>query len=66
MTENLVGTKYQKISCAREASLSEIEVASAMRSLQQGIEASDVSATRAVLAKWVEGFAEVQSGRKTS
>lgn len=66
LTENLVGTKYQKISCAREASLSEIEVASAMRSLQQGIEASDVSATRAVLAKWVEGFAEVQSGRKTS
>lgn len=66
LTENLVGTKYQKISCAREASLSEIEVASAMRSLQQGIEASDVSATRAVLAKWVEGFGEVQSGRKTS
>ncbi|MGB1387393.1 MAG: polysaccharide biosynthesis protein [Paracoccaceae bacterium] len=66
LTENLVGTKYQKISCAREASLSEIEVASAMRSLQQGIEASDVSATRAVLAKWVEGFAEAQSGRKTS
>jgi len=66
LTENLVGTKYQKISCAREASLSEIEVASAMRSLQQGIEARDVSATRAVLAKWVEGFGEVQSGRKTS
>ena len=66
LTENLVGTKYQKISCAREASLSEIEVASAMRSLQQGIEARDVSATRAVLAKWVEGFAEAQSGRKTS
>ena len=66
LTDDLVGTKYQKISCAREATLSEIEVASAIRSLQQGIEASDVSATRAVLAKWVEGFAEVQSGRKTS
>ena len=66
LTENLVGTKYQKISCAREASLSEIEVASAIRSLQQCMEASDVSATRAVLAKWVEGFAEVNLGLKTS
>lgn len=66
LTDDLVGTKYQKISCAREAALSEIEIASAMRSLQQGIDAGDASATRAVLAKWVEGFAEVQSGRKTS
>lgn len=66
LTDNLVATKYQKISCAHEASLSEIEVASAIRSLQQCMEASDVSATRAVLAKWVEGFAEVNLGLKTS
>jgi FlaA1/EpsC-like NDP-sugar epimerase len=66
LSGDLIGTRYQKIFCAREASLSEIEVASLLRSLRQALAASDENAARAVVAHWVEGYAANLVERKTS
>ncbi len=52
----LVGTGHQKIFAAREASLSEIEVALALRALRHALAAGDEEAAREVAMRWVEGF----------
>ncbi|MEL6464923.1 MAG: nucleoside-diphosphate sugar epimerase/dehydratase [Pseudomonadota bacterium] len=63
MTEELtlsgtrVGTGHQKIFFTIEDGLSEIEVASAMRSLRQALAASDEELARSTARRWVEGFA---------
>ena len=57
LSGDLIGTCYQKIFCAREESLSEIEVASVLRGLRHALAASDEAAARQVVARWVEGFA---------
>ena len=66
LSGDLIGTRHQKIFCARESCLSEIEVASVLRGLRQALAASDEEAARAVVHRWVEGFSEGGAGRKTS
>ncbi len=66
LSGDLIGTRFQKIFCAREDYLSEIEVASVLRGLRHALAASDEEAARQVVARWVEGFAQSEAGRKTS
>ena len=66
LSGDLIGTRYQKIFCAREAYLSEIEVAAVLRGLRHALAAGDEEAARAVIDRWVEGFATDEAGRKTS
>ena len=66
LSGDLIGTRYQKIFCAREERLSEIEVAAVLRGLRHALAASDEDAARMVVARWVEGFARLETGRKTS
>ncbi|MCB1314021.1 MAG: hypothetical protein KDK29_19975, partial [Sedimentitalea sp.] len=60
------GTRYQKIFCAREEALSEIEVASVLRGLRQALAASDETAALGVIRRWVEGYRQDMAGRRTS
>lgn len=50
-------TAHPKILQANEKHLSEIEVASALRSIRDAIERADETALRAVISRWVEGGA---------
>ena len=52
----LVGTGHKKIFFTVEDRLSEIEVASALRSLRHALAASDEDAARALARRWVEGY----------
>ncbi len=54
--EGFLTTAHEKIFAAREAQLSEIEVASALRALRTAVAAADDDAARAVAARWVEGY----------
>ena len=53
--EGQITTQHPKILQAREKHLSEIEVASALKSLRAAVDDSDEIALRAVVARWVEG-----------
>lgn len=66
LSNDLIGTRYQKIFCAREEYLSEIEVAAVLRGLRQALAASDETAALAVIERWVEGYTQSEVGRKTS
>ncbi|MEX0303999.1 MAG: polysaccharide biosynthesis protein [Leisingera sp.] len=68
LTEELIHTRHQKIFCARETVLSEIEVAGFLRSLRQAVAAGDETAARQVIQRWVEGYCQppAAAGRKTS
>ncbi|MEM7317431.1 MAG: nucleoside-diphosphate sugar epimerase/dehydratase [Pseudomonadota bacterium] len=50
---DLTGTRHQKLFCAQEDSLSEIEVAGMMRGLRQALSASDEAAARRVIQHWI-------------
>jgi len=54
--EGFLTTAHEKIFAAREARLSEIEVASALRSLREAVATANDTAARAVIARWVEGY----------
>jgi FlaA1/EpsC-like NDP-sugar epimerase len=56
ITEDHIGTRHPKLFCAREQSLSEIEVASILRALRHAVASGDPDAGRAVIARWVEGY----------
>ena len=56
LSGDLIGTRHQKIFCAREDRLSEIEVAALLRGLRQALASSDEDAARAVILDWVEGY----------
>lgn len=58
ISEGQVTTRHEKIFIAREASLSEIEVASAVRALRTAAASADDDAARKVMAHWVEGYSE--------
>ena len=60
--EGFLTTSHGKIFAAREARLSEIEVASALRSLREAVATADDAAARAVIARWVEGWPQEQVG----
>lgn len=66
LSGDLIGTRYQKIFCAREKSLSEIEIAAVLRALREALAASDQDAARAVIIRWVEGYTYTGPGRVTS
>ncbi len=55
--EGHVTTAHEKIFTAREAHLSEIEVAQAIRSLREAVAAGNDDAARAVAMRWVDGYA---------
>ena len=55
--EGYLTTAHEKIFTAREAGLSEIEVAQILRALREAVANADDNAARAVIARWVEGYA---------
>jgi FlaA1/EpsC-like NDP-sugar epimerase len=54
--EGLLTTPHQKILRAREDSLSELEMAGALRALRSAVAVGDADAGRAVITRWVEGY----------
>ncbi len=56
LCQELIPTRHAKIRCAREAVLSEIEVASFLRTLRQVVAAGDARGARNLIARWVEGY----------
>ena len=58
--EGLLTTPHAKILRAREASLSELDMAKALQSLRNAMATGDAGAARAVAAAYVEGFGGVQ------
>ena len=58
ISEGQMTTQHEKIYISREACLSEIEVASAIRALRSAAAAADDEAARKVLTRWVEGYSE--------
>jgi len=63
LTDDLIGTRYQKIFCTHEVTLSEIEIASMLRSLRQALAAGDEDAARAHILHWVEGYHQGETGQ---
>jgi len=66
LSQELITTRHAKIFCAREASLSEIEVAAMLRGLRQTLADSDEVAARQLIVRWVEGYRRPVVERKTS
>lgn len=58
ISEGQMTTRHEKIFIAREACLSEIEVASAVRALRSAAASADDDAAKMVMAQWVEGYSE--------
>lgn len=56
LSDDLLGTTYPKIFMTHEEGLSQIEIASALRSLREAFVASDEDKARDVVRRWVEGF----------
>ncbi|WP_380056268.1 polysaccharide biosynthesis protein [Falsihalocynthiibacter sp. SS001] len=56
--EGNITTPHSKIFCAREDSLSELEVAAALKALRQAIDTTDRAAALNILYGCVEGYAE--------
>jgi FlaA1/EpsC-like NDP-sugar epimerase len=56
LTDDHIGTRHPKLFCAREKSLSEIEIASILRALRHAVASGDPEAGRAVIDRWVEGY----------
>ncbi|WOI57372.1 nucleoside-diphosphate sugar epimerase/dehydratase [Palleronia sp. LCG004] len=59
--EGHLTTRHEKIFCVREAALSEIEVASAIRSLREALATGNSDAAAAVAARWVEGYRRAEA-----
>ena len=62
LSEERITTRHPKIFWVRESCLSEIEVASMLRDLNEALAANDAAAARAVASRWVEGFAPEPGG----
>lgn len=58
--EGLLTTPHSKILRAREAGLSELEMASALRALRSAVAVGDADAARRVIFDWVEGYCPPQ------
>ncbi|WP_394345609.1 polysaccharide biosynthesis protein [Aliigemmobacter aestuarii] len=54
--EGLLTTPHSKILRAREAGLSELEMANALKDLRDAIVAGDAEAGRGVILRWVDGY----------
>ena len=66
LTDELITTQHPKIFCARETTLSEIEVATFMRGLRTAVAAGDEAAAHQLLHRWVEGYGRQDTDRKSS
>lgn len=66
LSSDLIGTRHPKVFCAREGTLSEIEIAGMLRGLRQALASSDEAAALAIANRWVEGYGPGEVGRKTS
>jgi len=66
LNPDLISTGHPKIFCAREAFLSEIEVAAVLRGLRQALAASDETLARQIITRWVEGYSASEAGRTSS
>ncbi len=66
LCSKLLTTGHPKIFCAREAVLSQIEVAALLRALRQAVAAGDDVGARQVITRWVEGYVRPKADRKTS
>ncbi|EBA14586.1 Nucleotide sugar epimerase/dehydratase [Roseobacter sp. SK209-2-6] len=66
LSGSLTTTRHAKIFCAREAVLSEIEVAALLRELRQAVASGDEEALRALIAHWIEGGGEDTIGARKS
>lgn len=53
-------TSHEKIFCVEEELLSELEIASALKSLRDAVAMQDIDAARAVIERWVDGYQEEQ------
>ncbi|MBV2359692.1 polysaccharide biosynthesis protein [Thalassococcus sp. CAU 1522] len=54
ISPDMLTTPHTKILRAQESSLSEIEVATALKDLRRAVEALDENSARAIIARWVE------------
>jgi len=63
LSQELMTTRHSKIFCAREAGLSEIEVAAMLRGLRQALSAGDEGEARLLISHWVEGYRQPQYDR---
>jgi len=66
LSSDLITTRHQKIFCARESALSEIEIAGMLRGLRQALAASDETAALRIAERWVEGYGASEAARQTS
>ncbi|OIQ32462.1 MAG: nucleotide sugar epimerase [Alphaproteobacteria bacterium MedPE-SWcel] len=66
LSTELIHTAHPKVFCAREATLSEIEVAALLRALRQAVAVGDEEGARQVILRWVEGYVQSDLQRKTS
>ena len=64
LSQELTTTRHAKIFCAREAGLSEIEVAAMLRGLRQALTDGDEGAARQLITHWVEGYRQPEIDRK--
>ena len=64
LSSDLIGTRHQKIFCAREDTLSEIEIAGMIRGLRHALAAGDAAAALAIAARWVEGYGDVKKRQR--
>jgi FlaA1/EpsC-like NDP-sugar epimerase len=60
---DMLTTPHAKILRAQESSLSEIEIANALRDLSTSFEKDDVALARGVIERWVEGYQRPQTNR---
>ncbi|WP_372574044.1 polysaccharide biosynthesis protein [Ruegeria jejuensis] len=66
LSGDLTGTRNPKIFCAREETLSEIEIASVLRGLREALSSGDEAGARALIRHWVEGYQATEPAAKTS
>ncbi|MDP5220677.1 nucleoside-diphosphate sugar epimerase/dehydratase [Ruegeria sp. 2205SS24-7] len=66
LSGDLTGTRNPKIFCAREETLSEIEIASVLRGLREALSSGDEAGARALIRHWVEGYQAPEPAAKTS
>ena len=64
LSSDLIGTRHQKIFCAREDTLSEIEIASMIRGLRHALASGDAAAALAIAGRWVEGYGDAKKRQK--
>jgi FlaA1/EpsC-like NDP-sugar epimerase len=66
LTRDRIATRHQKIFCAREDHLSEIEVAAVLRGLREALANSDEAAARGLILRWVEGYRQPDAAAMSS